>query len=634
MLQRPGKHRHGSTREAPRRAMFVAAALAAVVATAYAGIEATPRTESTPVAAQSAQVDDGRAIYGAMCAECHDGSTDGAPRMAALSAMSARAVLASLESGRMREQATGLNDAGKLAVAEFVSGKTLVESRLPTAAFCGYTPGDETEIRWSGWGANLTGNGFRNAAQAGLTAADVPQLELQWAFAFPEQTETRVQPAVFGNQLIVGSQFGDVYSLDLENGCVLWEFAADAAVRGAITVGDGPGERGTVYVADFQTNVYALDAMNGALLWRVKTGQHARAAITGTSALHEGRLYVPISSMEVVAAMGPNYPCCTSSGELVALDAADGAQIWRHRVIREEAVEVARDDRDRPTLAPSGAPVWSSPTVDTERRLVYIGTGENYTRPASATSDSIIAIHLESGETAWSFQATADDAWNMSCGQRGARNCPDPQGPDLDFGMAPMLLTVDGEDILVAGQKAGVVFAFDPDDGELLWSRRLGRGGMLGGIHWGMAADAARVYAPISDRLTGLTREAARPGIYALDAASGQVIWEAPTPDVCDGRSGCFQANSAAPVAVPGVVFAGGLDGHIRAYDSADGTILWDYDTAREFDTVNGITGAGGALDGASPVVANGRLIVSSGYSLFSQMGGNMLLVFGPPDGS
>ncbi len=612
-------------------ARFLAVALVVLAATtlipASRGWSSTAQTAAT-------QAEEGAAIYQAMCARCHnDDGSERAPSVVSLRSMTARAILASIEIGTMRIQAEGLSEEGRRTVAEFTSGKELVESCMPESAYCASGPSADPTVHWSGWGGNLEATGFRSSEQAGLAATDVPNLELAWAFGFPEQVQTRVAPAVVGDQVIVGGEFGDVYSLDINSGCIQWEFAADAALRGAINVGDGPAESGTVYVVDFLTNVYALDVLTGELLWRTKVGMHPQAAMTGTAALHSGRLYVPVSSMEVVAAMRPDYACCSSSGELVAIDTSDASEIWRFRVIPDEAVEVARDEDGHRTLAPSGAPVWSSPTVDAARGVVYIGTGENLTRPASDTSDSIIAVDMDSGEMVWKFQATRDDAWNMSCGSRADANCPDPQGPDLDFGMSPMLATTaEGRDILVVGQKSGVVFAFDPEHGgELLWSERLGRGGMLGGIHWGMAVDDRRAYAPISDRFTGLTREPAHPGLYALDLLTGNVLWDAPAPSgTCLNRGGCFPAFSAAPAAIPGVVFAGGLDGYIRAHSTETGELLWEYDTVSDFDTVNGVAGRGGALDGAAPVVANGRLLVSSGYGLFNQMPGNVLLMFAP----
>ena len=279
----------------------------------------------------------------------------------------------------------------------------------------------------------------------------------------------------------------------------------------------------------------------------------------------------------------------------------------------------------------------SSPTVDTARGRVYAGTGQNYSRPATGNSDAVIALDIETGELAWSFQATPDDAFNVACIPVPlGHNCPDPPGPDYDFGMSPMLVErPDGSEILVAGQKSGTVWALDPDrDGAVLWSTQGGKGSVLGGIHWGMAADGGYAYAPHSDR-GGVVVDVnpdrdPSPGLYALDLMTGEIVWRARPPEgACEGKRGCFLANSAGAAVIPSVVFAGGLDGHIRAYSADDGRILWDFDTTGVAVTFNGVPGRGGAIDGPGPVIAGGRLFTNSGYSQHGQMPGNLLLAFG-----
>jgi polyvinyl alcohol dehydrogenase (cytochrome) len=488
-----------------------------------------------------------------------------------------------------------------------------------------------------GFGGNLEGTGFQSAEQAGLGAADVPNLRLRWAFAFPGAVQVRTRPAVVGDVLLIGGQYGDVIALDALTGCVQWTFEADAGVRGAVLVGADAEGHALAYFVDFRTTAYALDVATGQVRWKTRVGRHPESSNTGSPALHDGRLIVPVSSMEVVTAQNPAYACCSGSGAVAALDAATGDVLWYHQVIPEDAREVGRNAAGTPVLAPSGAPVWSSPTIDTRRGLVYVGTGENYTRPATATSDAILAIDLRTGALEWSFQATREDAFTMACTTpRNRENCPAPPGPDLDFGMAPMLVTrPDGRQILVAGQKSGVVWALDPDaKGAVLWSTRVGKGSALGGIHWGMATDGQLAFAANADRdavIVNVNPERAlSPGLYALDLMSGDVVWSAPAhAEVCKGRQGCFAANSAAPTAIPGVVFAGGLDGHIRAHAAQDGRVLWDFDTAREFATANGVAGRGGAIDGPGPVVARGLLFMNSGYGAFGQMPGNLLLAFG-----
>jgi polyvinyl alcohol dehydrogenase (cytochrome) len=296
-------------------------------------------------------------------------------------------------------------------------------------------------------------------------------------------------------------------------------------------------------------------------------------------------------------------------------------------VIEQQAAESGKKKNGKPFYGPSGAPVWCSPTIDLKRGLVYIGTGENYTNPPTSTSDAVQALDMKTGKLRWNFQATQGDTYNTAC--PFFLNCPEKAGPDLDFGMAPILVQgKDGKDILLAGQKSGIVYSLSPDNGKLIWKTRIGKGGALGGIHWGMATDGKLVYATNSDNFFGIDKSnpeiKASPGMYALDIYSGKLIWKTPHPG-CDG---CMPYNSAAPAVIPGIVFAGSLDGHIRAYDSNDGKMIWDFNTAVPFETINGIQGRGGSLDGPAPVVGDGMLFVNSGYGILGEVKGNVLLAF------
>ncbi len=602
--------------------------IAACFACAASGAVAA---QATPEAAR---------IFTASCASCHSDAQSGrTPSRFSLSGLSPRAIVAALETGAMRAEGEALTREQHVAIAEYLTGRSHTRATFPEAAFCtvrGPAPLDARTVVWMGYGGNLEGTGFQAGERAGLTAADVPNLRLRWAFGFPDAVQVRTKPTVVGSTVLVGGPFGEVVALDAASGCVRWTFEADAGIRGAILVAADARQRTVAYFVDFRTSAYALDVGTGTLLWKTRVGWHPENNTTGTPALHGGRLIVPISAMEVVTAQSPTYACCSASGAVAALDVTTGDVLWYHRVIAEDAREVGRTTVGTPILAPSGAPVWSSPTIDARRSLVYVGTGENYTRPATETSDAILALELETGALAWAFQGTPGDAFTMACGATRGPNCPDPPGPDLDFGMAPMLLTrADGTEILVAGQKSGVVWALDPDArGEVLWSTRIGKGGALGGIHWGMAADGRYAYATVADRADAVIVDVhpghdPAPGLYALDLMTGAVAWSAPAPaDACAGRRGCFVANSAAPSVIPGVVFAGGLDGHIRAHDADTGHLLWDVDTAREWPTVNGVPGRGGAIDGPGPVIAGGIVFVNSGYGSFGQMPGNVLLAF------
>ncbi len=575
----------------------------------------------------------GQQVYMTTCNTCHKPEASlKAPGHFILSTMPPRAILAALESGKMREQAKDLTDEQRKAVAQWLPNKPLTETAMPTEAYTKFTlpnPG-KTPVTHTGWGGDLEGTGFRTAKQAGITAATVGSLKLKWAFAFPDVNQVRSKPAIVGDWLIMGTQFGDVYCLNKQTGKIGWHFTAKAAIRGAISVVQKVNTL-QAFFADNATNVYALDVKTGKLLWEKRVGQHSQSANTGSVVVCDNMVYVPLTSLEVISVLMPGYPCCSSSGGVVALNAQSGNEMWRHRVIAEEVKETGKKKNGEPAFGPAGGIVWCSPTVDTKRGLLYIGTGENYTYPVTNTSDAIQALNLKTGKLAWNFQATQNDAWNMGC--PGGPNCPDKPGNDLDFGMAPILVKQpDGKDMLVVGQKSAMVYGLSPDNGKLIWKTAVGLGSALGGIHWGMATDGKYVYAANADNkyaLFGKTDSLHRPapGLYALEVETGKQVWKAASPP-CGDKKGCIEANSAAPTVIPGVVFAGALDGHIRAYSSVDGKILWDYDTVRDFDTSNGVKGKGGSLDGPSPVVADGMLFVNSGYGLFGELPGNVLLAF------
>jgi polyvinyl alcohol dehydrogenase (cytochrome) len=216
--------------------------------------------------------------------------------------------------------------------------------------------------------------------------------------------------------VFVGSQDGTVYAFDLETGCVRWTFAARAEVRTGITLGKrGPDEIPTAYFGDIIANLYAIDAETGELIWQTSADDHHSATLTGTPAFAEGKLYVPVSSLEVVTAADPEYACCTFRGHVLAVDSNDGSVIWDSYSIPNPPISVAKTRAGTRVFAPSGAPVWTSPTVDVARNLLIFGTGENYSSPADLNSDAVIAVRLDTGERLWSRQTFPDDAWNVAC---------------------------------------------------------------------------------------------------------------------------------------------------------------------------------------------------------------------------
>lgn len=575
----------------------------------------------------------GKDIFAAYCKICHKDAVNlQAPGLDILNTLTPRAILAAMNNGKMKIQAEKLTIEERKAVAQWITNKVLIEQTFPDSAFMAFSLGKNNHFfDHSGWGGNPEGTGFRSAEQAEINETTVPTLRLKWAFSFPEATQVRSKPAIVGDWLITGSEFGDVFAINRYTGKIGWKFTADAAIRGAVSISLS-GNQYTAWFADYSTNVYAIDVATGNLKWKKRAGVHPLSSVTGWVTFFGDKVFVPLSSTEVISAIDPNYPCCTASGEVVALNSEKGDIVWRYRVVDQKpgTTEKRRDGKN--FLGPSGAPVWSSPTIDAQRGLLYIGTGENYSPPSTTNSDAIIAIDIKTGKQVWSFQATLNDTWNLAC-LGDDPNCPIKEGPDLDFGMAPLLARKkDGSEVLLAGQKSGVVFALSPENGKVLWQTRIGKGGQAGGIHWGMATDGLQVYASNADNIRDLDMRdpaiAASPGVYALDIETGKINWKAAAPPCEPGRTGCYQSNSAAPTVIPGVVFAGSLDGHIRAYSAATGKILWDFDTVRDYSCINGFPGKGGALDAAGPVVAGGMLYVNSGYGLFGQIPGNVLLAF------
>ena len=572
-----------------------------------------------------------QALYDSRCAHCHDGSIPKAPHQIKFQLFGADSIYTALTEGLMKPNAAGIDQPTLRQLADFLGGSTTA-APIPVKRCESMTvPVATPELH--GWGFTPGNTRFVEAPGARLTRDDLPNLRLKWVFAFPGATRARSQPVMYGRNLLVGSQSGSVYALDLASGCVVWEFKADVEVRTALMV-DPTGER--AYFGDIKGMVYAIDPRNGSLLWKALANDHPAVTLTGSPRLHQGVLYVPLSSSEWASAADPGYACCTFRGGIVAMEAVSGVIRWTAHVIPEVPQRSGQQNAqgvDR--FHPAGAPVWNSPTIDVARNRIYVGTGEAYTSPAAKTSDAVVAFDLKDGHIVWSFQSIPGDAWNMACYIGGGTNCPVENGPDLDIGAPPVLTRLaDGKDLLIVGQKSGHVFALDPDDGRLLWRNRYGRGGFAGGVHWGLAVSADTIFAPNADTVFTEKAEGIRkPGLFAIDPADGRVKWFAPAPVVCQAsdRPACDPGYSAPVTAIPGVVFAGAFDGHLRAHDAFDGKILWDFNTHGEFPSVSGEIARGGSLESAGPLVQDGHVVVNSGYLFGDRMAGNALLVFAVP---
>lgn len=582
----------------------------------------------------------GKRLYLAHCAICHEGGVPKAPHREFLETMAPAAIISSLTTGVMTQQATGLDGAQKRQLAEYLTRTDLADFKpQPGAVPCNAAARrfDMTRPPAAvGWGYDP--RRFVPADFAGLAAADVARLKLKWAFAFPDTLRARSQPIVAMGAIFVGSQDGTIYALDLESGCARWTRQVSAEVRTAVVIepwaaGSKPGHAPRAFFGDLLGRVYALDALTGKLLWHERLDDHPTATITGTPLLRGDTLYVPVSSLETTSASDPAYACCTFRGSVVALDTATGRVKWRRYTIPQVPAEHGETSVGTKIMGPSGAGVWNNPTFDAKRGLIYFGSGQNYSSPADGNSDAIFALDAKSGVQRWVHQVTAGDIWNTACVLKTA-NCMADNPRDFDIGASVLLVDLGGgHEVLIAGQKSGMVYAVDPDhDGELLWQVRMGLGSLLGGVHFGMAVEGSRVYVPIVDmRMQGdgsMLTDPGSPGVHAIDAATGKILWRAVAANHCGERRFCDPGVSSALTAIPGVVFAGHLDGMLRAYDGATGRVLWESDTTLPVKAVNGAMARGGSMSGPGPAIADGYVIVNSGYAYAMHQPGNALLVY------
>lgn len=582
------------------------------------------------VCSASAQNPVAARLFEQKCLSCHaNPKIERAPDVAVLRQLPPEKIYDALTTGAMQVQAAQLSDEQKRLISEYLGGRTLTNAQVADASAMpnrctGNSPMDISPDRpaWNGWGVDSTNGRFQTAISAALSSDQVPHLKLKWAFGFPSATAMWGQPTVVGGRVFVGVDTGYVYSLDAGSGCVYWSFRAKAGVRNAISIGPVKGHgsaKFAAYFGDLRANVYAVDAGTGALLWASRVEQHALAGITGSPALSQDRLYVPVSSREEPAAVSPYYPCCTFRGSVVALDANSGRQLWKTYVIPNRPRPTRKNSQGTQLWAPAGGAVWDAPTVDIKRHAVYVGTGNTYTQSPAKAIDAVLALDMDSGKVLWAAQSLKTDAWIIGCeGDAPSENCPKDVGPDYDFGSSPILRTLpDGRAIVVAGQKGGILFAYDPDHkGALLWKTVLVDKLSRGEITFGGAADGENAYFGLKSG-----------GVAAVQLATGKRVWFAPLPG--EHMEGQGAGETAALAVIPGVVFSGGWDGVLRALSTEDGRLLWEYNTAGDVKTVNGVAAHGGAMGAPGPAVAGGMVFVGSGYIL-GRAGkpGNVLLAF------
>jgi polyvinyl alcohol dehydrogenase (cytochrome) len=572
------------------------------------------------------------AVFDQNCASCHEiGNTSKSPDRKALRMLTPEAVYESITNGSMKDRAQSLSDAQRQAIAEYIGGRKLGTVETGDAkgmsGRCAANP-PLTDINagpsWNGWSGDGANTRFQPSKNAGILADDARRLKLKWSFGLPGATSVYGQPSVVAGRVFVAGDTGYVYSLDAATGCVYWSFLADGGVRNAISVGPVGGGQFAAFFGDQKGSEYAVNARTGEQIWKVQVDDHPLTRLTGAPKLYENRLYVPVASGEEGTAAQPNYPCCTFRGNVVALDASTGKQIWRTYTIPETPRVMRKSSKGVELWGPAGAGVWNSPTIDPQRHALYVGTGDAYTSPAARTSDGLMALDLATGRVLWSVQDLAADAWLVGCPAEAAKrpeNCPKDLGPDYDFGGSPILKNLPGgKSILIAGQKSGMVWGHDPDKrGAVVWkaptaSTAPGPGGQ---IVWGGTADDQSAYFGLH---TG--------GIVAFQLSNGERRWftplePAPALSNHPGQDGALSS-------IPGAVFSGGWDGVLRALSTSGGRVLWEYNMVHDYLTVNGVTARGGSMGSAGPTVAGGMVFAGSGYpGVAGGMAGNVLLAFG-----
>jgi polyvinyl alcohol dehydrogenase (cytochrome) len=579
----------------------------------------------------------GEEVFQQRCASCHEQNNPRIPRVDALRQMPAARILRTLYWGVMGNVAYTMTIAEREAVASYL-GTSAPPAAMPPAAFCAdravrFVTDAKAKVQpsWNGWSPSATNTRYQSRQAGGVSLDGVQHLKLKWAFAYDGDTTAFAQPTIIDGNLFTGSAGGVIHALDAKTGCIRWTYEAHGPVRSSIlAVARGKGY--SLLFGDQLGWFYSLDAATGKELWKKKIDEHDAARLTGSPVEYEGTIFVPVASWEENRAISADYACCTFRGSVIGLRVRDGGVEWRTYTV-DVPKQIGK------LWGPSGAPVWSTPTLDVGRGLLYVTTGDNYSPPATATSDAVMALDLKSGKIAWSRQLTMGDIFSGGCSNQGIQ-C----GPDFDFGSSAILVHYVNRDLLLAGQKSGVVYALDPArKGEILWQVRVGQGSTNGGVQWGMASDGLNVYAAVSD-LARVRVQSSDPadlrtsnldpnvggGLYAIRIIDGIKMWNAEPQHTCpESRPGCSPAQPAAVTVTPGIVFSGSVDGHMRAYSSEDGSILWDFDTAREYSTVNGVKGRGGSIDGPGAVVVDGMVYVNSGYSRQNGTPGNVLLAFG-----
>ncbi|MDB5451990.1 MAG: putative quinoprotein decanol dehydrogenase, partial [Caulobacteraceae bacterium] len=584
---------------------------ALLVATPLAGGLAILMANATSAPAQPGI--DAEALFKERCATCHEPATERAPTRADMAQRPVAQLVDIMTNGPMAPMAAGLSAGQIQALAAHLGVKpvtapppeTPARGGVPAAAAGGRGRGGGAEAAdgaqrpstynpkltevacathpaiamtptsWSSWGIDERNTRFQR--NPGLKASDVPKLKVKWAFSYPGGSYG--QPIVVGDHLFMTSRGGTMYALDAKSGCVHWKVENLVSRTTPMVVKSDLSPSGWVtFVGDRTRVVHAIDASTGKTIW--KSGvldDHRSAGITGSPIYYNGQLFVPLTSGEEGAGTAPNYQCCSFRGSLVALDAKSGQQQWKQYVITEPLRPIRKNSAGTQLQGPAGGAIWSAPTIDPKRGLVLVATGDSYIDAPTTGADAIIAYDIKTGKEKWRNQVTENDDFIVGCTRvQKPINCSAKPGPDYDFGSPPIVMKLkNGKDVVISGQKSGIVYGMDPDTGKLLWKTQVGNGSSLGGVEWGMAADDTYVYVPNSDLVALMEVQnraqgkpslddrfhvVPKPGLTAINPANGKVAWHvAGVKSPCkwfgdrsrDRAIGCFEAHSAAATVIP-----------------------------------------------------------------------------------
>lgn len=569
-------------------------------------------------------------IFNNNCVSCHSGGVPRAPHLTTFQVMSADYILSTLN-GVMSAQAEGLSSEEKIGISEYITGGK-VSTSLPEPNFCKSNNEPIVLVKensYKEWGYDKENSRY---TKSNLNSQNAKKLKLKWVFAYPAASRARSQPSISGNTIFVGGQNLYLYALDRQTGCVRWRTKVDGEIRSAPAIYFS--EKGNfLFAGDYEGNVYKINPYNGEKIWVKSLRYHPRVILTGSLRVDNDIIYVPLSSREWADGADPEYQCCSFRGGIMALDVAGGNELWTSYSIPLPPKGTGKfNNMGVEILAPSGVPVWNSPTFDTAKNLIYYGTGEAYSSPAAETSDSVIAINKLNGDIEWVYQAESGDAWNMGCFVEADANCPEQDGPDWDFGASVVLANIDGKSVLFAGRKSGHVYGLDPDNkGKPLWIKRIGKGGFAGGVHWGMATDNKSIFAAVADtNFINKFPGPATPGIYSLDGISGEINWRFTPIDRCpeNTKPACDIGISAALTATNDLVIGGGFDGWLYVLNKNTGELIWEFNTAIDFSSFTNVPSNGGSIESDGPVIIDNNIFINSGYQYGGRLGGNVLLNF------